>query len=63
MYVGFVVTVFVTAYVRIIIGKLNRSTIAFSAGMLLVFAKIFSEYKFEEIGELIDFKTLGLLSA
>jgi len=61
MYVGFVVTVFVTAYVMIIIGKLNRSTIAFSAGMLLVFAKIFSEYEFEQIGELIDFNTLGLL--
>ncbi len=61
MTAGFVIAVFTAAYALIIIGKFKRSIVAFSAGMLLVFAKVFSDYDFERLGELIDFNTLGLL--
>ena len=61
MLIGFVVAVFVAAYLLIIFSKFRRSVIAFSAGLILAFAGIFSDFSFERVGELVDFNTIGLL--
>ncbi len=61
MVAGFVVAIFIAAYALIIFGRLKRSVVALSAGLILAFARVFSEFGFEKVGELVDFNTLGLL--
>ena len=52
------VTIFVAAYVLIIIDKLDRAVIAMSGAMLMILLKILSQ---ERAFEGIDFNTIGLL--
>lgn len=57
----FTIAVFVITYYLIIRGKLKRSIVAFSAGMLIVTAKIIEDFKTSNVGTYIDFNTIGLL--
>ena len=56
-----VLSVFTITYFLIITGKFKRSTVAFSAGMLILLLKIISDYSIEKIGIYVDFNTLGIL--
>jgi len=57
----FVLSVFVVAYILIISGKLNRSTVAFASGMLILISRVIPGFEMEEIGKLVDFNTIGIL--
>jgi Na+/H+ antiporter NhaD and related arsenite permeases len=57
----YVLSIFVVAYILIISGKLNRSTVAFAAGTLILISKIIPDFDMKEIGRLVDFNTIGIL--
>ncbi|HOI63635.1 MAG TPA: SLC13 family permease [Mesotoga sp.] len=57
----YVLSIFVIAYILIISGKLNRSTVAFAAGTLILISKIIPDFDMKEIGRLVDFNTIGIL--
>ena len=53
--------IFIITYYFIIFGKVSKSIIAFSMGVLVLMLKISSELRIESIGEYVDFDTLALL--
>jgi len=57
----FVLVVFVLAYILIISGKFNRSTVAFAAGIIILLSKVIPNFDMKEIGFLVDFNTIGIL--
>lgn len=57
----FVLLVFVVAYVFIISGKFKRSTVAFAAGMLILITRVIPDFEMRDIGNLVDFNTIGIL--
>ncbi|MBO8165709.1 MAG: ArsB/NhaD family transporter [Kosmotoga sp.] len=57
----FVIVVFLITYYLIIRGKLKRSIVAFSAGMLIVMARVIEDFKTSNVGTYVDFNTIGLL--
>ncbi|SSC13516.1 Citrate transporter [Mesotoga infera] len=61
MQLFYVLSIFVVAYILIISGKLNRSTVAFAAGTLILISKIIPDFDMKEIGRLVDFNTIGIL--
>jgi len=58
---GVVIGIFLLAYFFIITGKLDRSLIAFSMGLLAIFVKVADGLTISRMGDFVDFNTLGIL--
>lgn len=56
-----VVGILLLTYYFIIFGKVNKSVIAFSMGLLALLIKVSDEMKVENISEYVDFNTIGIL--
>ncbi|RKX42069.1 MAG: citrate transporter [Thermotogae bacterium] len=57
----FVFTIFLVTYLFIILGRVRRSVIVFTMGMVIAFAKVIESMKTHNVGLFIDFNTIGLL--
>lgn len=57
----FVLAVFLATYFFIIYGKMPRSVIVFTMGMLVAFARVVESMRTHNIGIFVDFNTIGLL--
>ncbi|HCZ07458.1 MAG: hypothetical protein PWP37_1638 [Thermotogota bacterium] len=57
----FVLAVFLATYFFIIYGKMPRSVIVFTMGMLIAFARVVESMQTHNIGIFVDFNTIGLL--
>lgn len=57
----FVLVIFLVTYLFIILGKVRRSVIVFTMGMVIAFAKVVESMKSHNVGLFIDFNTIGLL--
>ncbi len=57
----FVSVVFVVTYLLIIQGKFKRSIVAFAAGMIIILSKVIESFNTTDVGQYIDFNTIGLL--
>ncbi|HOO74670.1 MAG: ArsB/NhaD family transporter [Thermotogae bacterium] len=56
-----VIIIFIVTYYFIIFGKVNKSVIAFSMGLLAALIKVSDNLKIESISEYVDFNTIGIL--
>ncbi|MCD6254405.1 MAG: anion permease [Thermotogae bacterium] len=57
----FVFAIFLVTYLFIILGRVRRSVIVFTMGMVIAFAKVIESMKTHNVGLFIDFNTIGLL--
>ena len=56
-----VTSIFMLTYFLIIFGRLHRSVVVFTMGMIVAATKVVESMKFHNIGSFIDFNTIGLL--
>jgi len=57
----FVLSVFVFTYFMFISGKVRSSLIAFSMGLLVLLSKVLEKFNLQDLGNVVDFNTIGLL--